>query len=177
MSEAILATFSDFRTVKTRSTAQLVFEIPIDQADEALRLLGGIPQPGTERWAGIALAAMDRKGHIGQPEYKAEQAAKNKEFSGLVEAIDKQRRPFNTLPLSQQAAIRCQDKAFRVFLANQTGQDDFTVDQAAEDVRLRCDVESRSQILEGDISGSYWLSLEAEYQAHITDLRYGSGIK
>lgn len=51
---AIRATFSDFKTVKTRSVAQLVFEIPIEQADTALKALGGVPQPQAEKWVGIA---------------------------------------------------------------------------------------------------------------------------
>jgi hypothetical protein len=34
---------------------KLIFEIPCQVADEALRALGGIPQPGTNRICGIVL--------------------------------------------------------------------------------------------------------------------------
>ena len=52
---AIKATFADFRLVKTRKLAQFVFELPIEAADEALRVLGGLPCSDSERWCGIAL--------------------------------------------------------------------------------------------------------------------------
>lgn len=51
---AISATFSDFRIVKGRKVAQLIFETPLEAADEALRMLGGLPRPDAERWVGIA---------------------------------------------------------------------------------------------------------------------------
>jgi hypothetical protein len=46
---AIKATFSDFRLIKGRKQAQLVLEVPIEQADNALAALGGIPQPHSDR--------------------------------------------------------------------------------------------------------------------------------
>ena len=46
--------FWDIHTVKTRASFQLVFEIPIEQADAAMAILGGMPLPGQERWVGIA---------------------------------------------------------------------------------------------------------------------------
>ncbi|MGH2358943.1 MAG: hypothetical protein ACRDGM_00130 [bacterium] len=52
----INATFSDFKLIRTRSVAQLVFELPIEQADAALVALGGVPQPAEERWVTINLA-------------------------------------------------------------------------------------------------------------------------
>lgn len=52
--DAIAAVFADAKSIKTRSVYQLIFEIDIAQADAALQYLGGIPQPGNERWAVIA---------------------------------------------------------------------------------------------------------------------------
>lgn len=51
---AVQGSFADFKVVKTRSTVQIVIEIPIEQADTALAILGGIPQPGTERPVAVA---------------------------------------------------------------------------------------------------------------------------
>lgn len=51
---AIQATFSDFKLIKSRSVVQLVLELPIEAADAALASLGGIPQPGAERWVAVA---------------------------------------------------------------------------------------------------------------------------
>src|SRR4051812_4591789 len=56
------ATFSDFRLVKGRKVAQLVFEVPIEQADQALAALGGLPQPATEAW--VALARLETKAKV-----------------------------------------------------------------------------------------------------------------
>lgn len=50
----ITGTFADCRTVKTRSTLQLVIEIPIEDADQALKVLGGVPQPGKEQHVAVA---------------------------------------------------------------------------------------------------------------------------
>lgn len=51
---AVRATFSDFKTVKTRSVAQLVFEVPLEEADAVLAALGGVPVPNREQWVGVA---------------------------------------------------------------------------------------------------------------------------
>ena len=51
---AFSATYSDFKIVKTRDTAQFIFEVPLKAADHALNVLGGVPQPMEERWVAIA---------------------------------------------------------------------------------------------------------------------------
>lgn len=79
---------------------------------------------------------------------------------------DKERKPFASLPLSQQAAIRCQDNDFKLF----TGSSD--ADGAAEYVRQYCSVSSRSEIKAGENSGKDWVLLETKYQQWRTDSRY-----
>jgi hypothetical protein len=51
---AFSATYSDFKVIRTRDTAQFIFEVPLKAADHALKVLGGVPQPMEERWVGIA---------------------------------------------------------------------------------------------------------------------------
>lgn len=51
---AILATFSDLKLVKGRKCAQLIFEVPIEQASAAVNILG-MPNPAKEIWCGIAV--------------------------------------------------------------------------------------------------------------------------
>lgn len=51
---SVLATFADFKTVKSRNVVQLVLEVPIEQANQALQRLGGVPTPGQESWVGVA---------------------------------------------------------------------------------------------------------------------------
>ena len=55
-------TFADFKLIKSRSTAQLVIEIPIEAADAALLALGGVPLPGKECWVAIARLNLDDNG-------------------------------------------------------------------------------------------------------------------
>jgi len=65
---AIQAAFVDLRTVKTRSTMQLIFEVPLEAADKALAALGGVPIPGSDRWVGIArLVAPEARSEPAEP--------------------------------------------------------------------------------------------------------------
>jgi hypothetical protein len=54
MPTAIKATYSDWKLVKTRGVVQIVFEVPLAEADSAYELLGGMPITANERWFGIA---------------------------------------------------------------------------------------------------------------------------
>src|SRR3954464_13315833 len=89
---AIQACFSDFRIVKGRKVAQLVLEVSLEQADNALTILGGIPQQATERWVAVA-----RLNGVAKPEHKP----------------DKEKQKWDDLKLSMQAGIRCEEKAFQ----------------------------------------------------------------
>lgn len=51
---AVKAVFADWKVIKTRATVQLVFELPIEKADEAYQALGGMPIAAREVWCGIA---------------------------------------------------------------------------------------------------------------------------
>lgn len=56
----ITGTFAHANAIKTRSTFQLIIEIPIEGADAALSRLGGWPQPGKEKPVAIALLNPNR---------------------------------------------------------------------------------------------------------------------
>lgn len=89
----------------------------------------------------------------------------------------KERRPFASMPLSQQAAIRCQDSQFQDFLSEtmssvRRGRENWTW---ADEVRTRCACrESRSEIAADTTQGRLWVQLEADYQEWLTTQRYGS---
>lgn len=100
---AISASFADFRIVKGRKVAQFVFETPLEAADDALSKLGGLPRPDSERWVGIA-------------PLKAKPTAAPAPVA--TDAPPKERRPFHTLPRSQQAAILINDAAFQSWVGN-----------------------------------------------------------
>lgn len=53
---AIQGNYADFKLVKTRSVCQLVIEIPIERAEQAIKAFG-IPQPGSEIAVAVAKLA------------------------------------------------------------------------------------------------------------------------
>jgi hypothetical protein len=134
---AIQATFSDFRLVKGRKVAQLVLEIPMEEADAALSTLGGIPQPHSERW--VALARLN--GHIQTPK------------------PDKEKQRWEDLKLSMQAWIRCEELAFQRFLGAHSSE------EAAENVRNSCGIGSRSGLNDNPRAAEAWRDLDRSYQA------------
>lgn len=142
---AIQATFSDFRLVKGRKVAQLVLEIPLEQADAALSTLGGIPQPQSERW--VALARLN--GHVSDSK------------------PDKEKQRWEDLKLSMQAGIRCEEPTFWKFLeSDMRGSGQIrNAEDAAAFVRRFCRVDSRSGLNADPSAALDWKGIEAQYQA------------
>lgn len=185
----IQADYSNWRTVAGRKVLQLVFEVPIEQTADVMAKLG-VPMPGENKWCAIAL--LDIGGCAGEKDAgKHENAPKPSSGSEAPEAQsgptptpitahtaaagtslkERERRPFASLPLSQQAAIRCQDNDFKLFLHASNAKD------AAAKVRGICQVASRSEIVEGDKTGDRWLNLEANFQTWLTDQRYAESAR
>jgi hypothetical protein len=51
---AFRASYADWRVIKTRACIQVVFEVPIEQADQAYQVLGGMPMAANEIWCAVA---------------------------------------------------------------------------------------------------------------------------
>jgi hypothetical protein len=138
--------------VNSRSVLQLIFEVPIEQADETMRKLGGYPLPAEARWVGIALAPAERD---------------------KVVKLEKPHQKFGELPLSAQAAIRCSDPEFVTYLANAFG---FLATSFGEDVaqfiREKCNVTSRSEFNTDADAANRWLMLESAYQGWLLEQKY-----
>ena len=133
----IKATFSDCRLVKGRKVFQLVFETPIEAADDALAALGGLPRPDIEKWFGIV--ALDLSKAVNDPPEKPNSAPRN----------------FADLPAPQQAALRCNDPNFQKFLVS-----DGDAEKAANRVRLICHVKSRSELATNADARAKWIELD-----------------
>lgn len=111
---------------------------------------------------------------------KPVEAPKIGDFAGVTdlmrgESQKKDRKPFASLPLSQQAAIRCGDADFQKFIVERySGFHAYRVneDNAALLVREQCGVTSRSKIVYPGESGEEWSRLEGEYQSFLTTQRY-----
>lgn len=140
-----------FKHVPTRKVYQLIVEIPAEAAAAAFATLG---MPGAVSQIPVAVARL---------------------VEGNQEA-PKPREPFTEKPYGTQAAIRCQETAFQMFLIETARMPDGPVgaegvDRAAYAVRLLCGVKSRADIGKGpndrstNDSGFKWRALDAEYYA------------
>lgn len=175
---AILATFADFKLVKSRAVAQLVFEVPVEQADAALTALGGLPRADLERWAGIAplkvpaereqaatVASADAESAKGSPR-SADRAIAEASLPARAEGGDKagHKRAFNELPRSQQAALKIDDQNFRRWLA--TGDPHFRMydaDMADDAVKARLNIASKKELDTDPEAAKRWDALLNEY--------------
>lgn len=160
----IRADYANWRPVAGRKVLQLVFEVPIEQTADVMAKLG-VPMPGESLWC--AIAVLDSP--VAQ---RSEPPAHNGLVAGSNPAgATKDRKPFASLPLVQQCAIRCNDNEFKLFLNASNGVD------AADKVRKMCGVTSRSELTAGSKPGKEWLRLEGEYQAYLTTRQYADQVR
>lgn len=135
---ATRATFSDFRIVKGRKVAQLVFELPLEGADEALAALGGLPQPATERWFAIARLT--------------DEAAQKPTPKERYDAADE----------GEKAVVRANlltgDPAFQKWC------DAITPAQAGDYIRVKCGIKSRGELATNPEALKRFLALETRYR-------------
>lgn len=151
---AFKATFSDFRIIKSRKVGVLLFEIPIELADEALRVLGGVPRPDLTAWVGIA-------------RIHGEEA--------VGDVVARERRRFADLSPAQQAALLCRDMEFRQFLRESGYPKVGTETDAATVVRFICGVQSRADLNFGE-PATKWGQLMTLFTAHRKGIPYGQPV-
>ena len=151
---AFKATFSDFRIIKSRKVGVLLFEIPIELADEALRVLGGVPRPDLTAWVGIA-------------RIHGEEA--------MREVVARERRRFADLSPAQQASLLCRDMEFRQFLRESGYPKVGTETDAATVVRFICGVQSRADLNFGE-PATKWEQLMTFFTAHRKGIPYGQPV-
>lgn len=137
---AFKATYSDWKLVRTRQVVQIVFEVPLADADSAYEILGGMPNSSKERWFGIA-AINDT------PKARSD------------------KRDWRDLGSAQQAGMRCEEPAFVAFLKEQRSDDWHESQDAASCVRLICGVSSRAYIEKDQRSRVIWKQLDDQYTA------------
>ncbi len=135
------ASFADFRLVKGRKVAQLVFEVPIEQADQALTALGGLPQPAAETWVALARLETRSRGQV-KPLFKKEETK-----------------------LSFEAAMRCRDPQFQRYCEELGYENVLNEEAAARVVRELCHIDSRSGLNTDPVAASLWRGLDGRFQA------------
>lgn len=145
---AFKATFSDLKLVKTRQVAQLIFEIPLAEFDGAYDVLGGMPNPASERWFGIAPIDLTTP----KPD----------------------KRNWRDLQPAQQAGIRCNEATFAAYLKETHPEDWRESQEAAACVRLICGVHSRVELGTNQKARVIWHQLDAAYQGWLAMERVGA---
>ena len=142
MDKAVIqGTFSDLKTVKTRSVVQMVIEVPIEQGAQIIAAFG-FPRPGEEVPVAVARLDVDVAKHAPAPSEKPKERFADKR-------------------LSVQAGIRCNDPRFLIFLEETFGD---TYNGAADFVRTHCGVSSRKELDINNVAASDWKGLNAEFE-------------
>lgn len=90
------ADFATWRPVQGRKVLQLIFEVPIENTEHVLKILG-VPNPGDSKWCEIKLL---------QPEAE-----------GQVSEANGSHKKWNEYTRSQQAAILCSDPEFQRYFS------------------------------------------------------------
>lgn len=154
---AFKATIADWKLIRTRKCVQIVFEVPLEAADEAYQVIGGMPDPAVSSWFAIAKLQQPEGGTDGR-RWLTENSPRQETKTGGA-------RKWNELPYSQQAALACNDPIFRAFLREGLRLPADDAEQAAKSVRFSCGVDSRSQIDNDGRAAAFWLKLYDRYQA------------
>jgi hypothetical protein len=149
---AFRATFTDWRLIKGRKVVQVVLEVPVESADQAYQVLGGMPNPAESVWCAVARLQTTKDGdahsnvHPGLPERN------DTPPTPLPDKAERARRSWEQLSAAEQAGIRCTDPLFHKFLKETVphmwgSKTALRVDnRAVHIVREICGVESRAQI-------------------------------
>lgn len=152
MPSAIAGTFADFKIIKTRSVLQIVVEIPIEQGQAALELLG-IPQPGAEIPVAIARLIAPPKVVVDH-----DKSSRAKEIYATKDSMEK---------AVTRAAILCEDREFMGWLTHCLGRRIDSPVAAAEELRRMVGVNSRSQIGASGVAYNEFLKLETTFRQAI----------
>jgi hypothetical protein len=105
---AFKACYAEWKVIKTRATVQLVFEIPIEQADAAYQALGGMPIAAKEVWCGIA--------RLEQPVSRPVSQAEKQPGSEIGPQPSPVRADKPKRSIAQRAGMLCNDTLFHAFL-------------------------------------------------------------
>jgi hypothetical protein len=156
---AIRAAFSDWKLIRTRQVVQLVFEVPLADADAAYDVLGGMPDSARERWFAIAPLAPST------PTAKEEHSAASIARLQPEEKPAGAKRTWEEFQPPQQAGIRCGDIKFAIFLEEEYPEHWSEFQDCADCVRSICAVHSRSELGSDQRARILWTQLDKHFQA------------
>jgi hypothetical protein len=155
---AFKASYADFKLIKTRGVVSISFELPVEQAQSALDVLGGMPVAATEVWCGIARI----KPEIEVMQVVGRESSKSQSDTSPRSRVEAGAKKWDEMTLCAQAHTLCNDQSFIKFMREETHA---SLGFEAEYVKTYCGVSSRSQLARGTESGDRWASLVSRYRA------------
>ena len=159
---AFKATYADWKLIKTRGCVQLVFEVPLHEADMAYQVVGGMPDAAAERWFGIA--RLKSESEVMPDTQSRSHPRTETPPASVADTPVRARKSWQDMSPSQQAGILCADRRFWAFLREQ-GWGVRDESNAVHAIYEYCGITSRSLILPGTSAGGLWKNLHDKYQA------------
>lgn len=157
---AFQATYSDFKLIRTRKVVQIVLEVPVEQSNTVLEVLGGMPNPASERWVGVAV--------LKSPPAEKESDEKPRTPAKLQPDTDKPsagaKRDWRSLPAPQRAAIRTQEPIFAAYLRERHPDEWHEADEEADAcLKFICKIESKRDLAFNDKARTMFDLLDSDF--------------
>jgi hypothetical protein len=173
---AFRAEFVEFQQVKTRSVYKIVLEIPAEQADAALAVLGGVPKPGAQVWVAVARLVQPDGARSANSEESEVAVLPRPAPSDLDEMVRMNQETgqydqpaHNPLDKTQGERIRtravmlCKERAFQEWI----GAGTLTEKEAAGQLCGYLGIISRKVLATDAEAQKQFLLLEAQYRAEV----------
>lgn len=138
-SSAFAGAYSDLKFVKSRQVAQVVIEIPIEEANRFLEAFGA-PNPAREQWMAIAPLV-------------------NKPVSTTEPQTEPSRRQWSDMRPSARAALLCKETAFLAFLKVKSEQ------EATDRLKRHCGIQSRRELDADETKLMMFNTIESKFNA------------
>jgi hypothetical protein len=159
---AIQAQLVDIRNVGSLKSLKLTLHVPEEHALKAIEAFGW---PTGANPVPVALARLNLEKEVVCPDRQESISETRPDPAADKSPGRAERRPFDSLPLPQQAGILCQEGGFRAFLNEEFNYACETADDAADAVRERCNIASRSELGTNKKAAERFVSLREQYQA------------
>ena len=151
---SFLATYSDWKPIKTRRVIQIVFEVPWEGEKEAYHALDGMPDPGGSDWY-VITKHEPNAGAVSSPAKEAGPQTQDKPAAPASRSFS----------LAQRIGALCTKPVFHRFLADVHADrwnicnEGTNTDKAALIVRSLCGVKSRADIEADPAALDCWKSV------------------
>ena len=161
---AIIGSLVDARNVATHKCLRLVIDVPAEQAEHIISVLGWPTQVNP-----IPVAVARLNPELPSPSSHQTSPGNFDATGGVSPPLPGTdgRKPgtksWSSMSPAQQAGIRCADVQFQQFLSERFKRSVVSAEGAAEAVRHYCQVLSRAEIKRGHSSAERWDLLDGEF--------------